>query len=38
VISTIWWYSLIVVETTTQQNVKQFSVHVRYWSPEAQVQ
>ena len=26
------WYSLIVDETTTEQNVKQFDMHVRYWS------
>jgi hypothetical protein len=26
------WYSLIVDETATEQNVKQFDMHVRYWS------
>lgn len=26
------WYSLLVDETTTHQNVKQFDMHVRYWS------
>jgi hypothetical protein len=27
------WYSLQVDETTSEQNVKQFDLHVRYWSP-----
>lgn len=27
------WYTLIVDETTTEQSVKQFDMHVRYWSP-----
>jgi len=26
------WYSLLVDETITDQNVKQFDMHVRYWS------
>ena len=26
------WYSLLVDETTTDQNLKQFDMHVRYWS------
>lgn len=26
------WYSLLVDETTTEQNIKQFDLHVRYWS------
>jgi len=26
------WYSLLVDETTTYQNLQQFDMHVRYWS------
>lgn len=30
------WYSLLVDETTTRQNLKQFDIHVRFWSPTQQ--
>ncbi len=30
------WYSLVVDETTTRQNLKQFDIHVRFWSQTQQ--
>jgi hypothetical protein len=30
------WFTLLVDETTTKQNVKQFDIHIRYWSPVEQ--
>jgi len=30
------WYTLLVDEATTKQNVKQFDIHVRFWSPVEQ--